>query len=107
MKILNSSIKTSQFEIPKLGLGTWQLENENCSNIVCKALYDTTPSALTLAWLMTKDGVAAIPKSSCVMHLKSNLDSLTLKIADEDIKTLDQLAKVNQRMIDPDFAPTW
>ncbi|MFB6222047.1 MAG: aldo/keto reductase [Haloarcula sp.] len=40
---------------------------------------------VTLAWLLSKDGVAAIPRTSDIDHLQDNFGGMDLELDDEDI----------------------
>lgn len=53
--------------------------------------YYATPQQLMLAWLLGKEEVVVIPKSSSIEHLKSNLDSQYIELTPEDMKLLDEL----------------
>jgi len=66
--------------------------------------YDSSAAQIALAWLLSKDNVAVIPKSAIRSHLRDNLRAWSLELAQEDIKRIDALPK-DQRVIDPEWAP--
>jgi len=50
---------------------------------------DTTPAAVALAWVLSREGIIAIPKSSNPVHLRENRKAVDLKLSAEQIATLD------------------
>ncbi len=65
------------------------------------ASYDTTPEAISLAWLEQRDGVVPIPKATGEDHLRANFDPPTLS-ADE-VARIDAIEE-RERLVDPDGA---
>jgi 2,5-diketo-D-gluconate reductase B len=62
---------------------------------VCEvaAKHDTTPEAVSLAWLRAK-GLAVVPKASSERHLRANLDAATsLSIDDADVAAIDAVER--------------
>lgn len=59
---------------------------------------------MSLAWLLSKDNVAVIPKSSGEAHQRENLAAADLDLDDEDVATIDSL-EYEERIIDPDHGP--
>ena len=51
--------------------------------------YQATPAQIALAFLLERDGVMAIPKSSNPRRIEENRDSVALDITDEDWTILD------------------
>ncbi|MDL2408846.1 aldo/keto reductase [Rhizobium calliandrae] len=51
--------------------------------------YQATPAQVALAFLLERDGVIAIPKTSNVQRVLENRDAVSLDITDEDWATLD------------------
>lgn len=51
--------------------------------------YQATPAEVALAFLLDRDGVIAIPKSSKVRRVEENRDAVSLDITEEDWATLD------------------
>ncbi|MDE2334991.1 MAG: aldo/keto reductase [Rhodospirillales bacterium] len=68
--------------------------------------HGATPEQVALAWLLTQDGVAAIPKAAKPENQRANLAALDLRLAPEDIAALDALPK-DRRRVNPSFAPAW
>jgi len=51
---------------------------------------DATPAQVALAWLLSQDGVVAIPKASNPAHVRENRAALELKLTKEDLTELDR-----------------
>ncbi|MEZ2219189.1 aldo/keto reductase [Rhizobium sp. RCC_161_2] len=51
--------------------------------------YQATPAQVALAFLLEREGVIAIPKSSNPQRVEENRDAVSLDISDEDWATLD------------------
>jgi 2,5-diketo-D-gluconate reductase B len=66
--------------------------------------HDADPAAITLAWLLSKPQVTAIPKTTSEEHLGSNLAALTIELTDDEIARIDLLDE-RRRLVDPDSAP--
>jgi 2,5-diketo-D-gluconate reductase B len=66
--------------------------------------HDANEAQVSLAWLMQKDNVAAIPKATGEDHIEDNYGALTLELDDEDIEKIDDIG-AKERQVDPDFAP--
>ena len=49
-----------------------------------------TPAQIALAWLLSRDGVVAIPKASNLEHLRENRAALDMKLSEEDLAELDR-----------------
>lgn len=81
------------------------LEDQQIQKIADK--HNAQVAQVVLAWQISKPGVVTIPKASSKEHLKSNLESLSLRLDPEDITSLDALSEANERIINPDFAPQW
>jgi 2,5-diketo-D-gluconate reductase B len=65
-----------------------------------------TPIQICLRWLTQQDGVAAIPKSSQVDHLRRNLEIFDFRLTEDEMAQIFGLAR-GSRYVDPDFAPAW
>lgn len=48
-----------------------------------------TPAQVALAWLLRRDGMIVIPKSSKKEHVRENFGALDLKLGDQDVADLD------------------
>ncbi|WP_368407740.1 aldo/keto reductase [Halorussus amylolyticus] len=66
--------------------------------------HDASPAQVSLAWLLQRDGVAAIPKATGEAHIRDNWGALELELDDEDVATIDALGE-GRREVDPDFGP--
>ncbi|GKZ14233.1 aldo/keto reductase [Haladaptatus sp. T7] len=66
--------------------------------------HETSEAQVSLAWLMSKDNVVAIPKATGEDHIEDNYDALTLELDDEDIEKIDNIER-EERQVDPDFGP--
>lgn len=64
--------------------------------------HDTTPAAVSLAWLLSHEGVAAIPRSSSLEHIEENLRARDLELDDEDVELIDSIDETH-RCEDPDW----
>lgn len=65
--------------------------------------HDASEPQVALAWLREK-GVTAIPKATSVEHIRDNWESLTLALSDDEITTIDSIAR-ETRKVNPDFGP--
>ncbi|MDY6818515.1 MAG: aldo/keto reductase [Halobacteriales archaeon] len=65
--------------------------------------HDATPAQVSLAWLMAKERVAAIPKASGD-HIRENYAARTLSLDADDIDRIDAIDR-RERIVDPDIAP--
>jgi len=54
------------------------------------ARYNATAAQIALAWVMTQDGVIAIPKASRQEHVRQNVAALDIKLTGEDLADLDR-----------------
>ncbi|ODR81840.1 aldehyde oxidoreductase [Haladaptatus sp. W1] len=66
--------------------------------------HETSEAQVSLAWLMQKDNVVAIPKATGEDHIEDNYGALTLELDDEDIEKIDDIER-EERQVDPDFGP--
>jgi len=66
--------------------------------------HDASEAQVSLAWIMSKDNVVAIPKATGEDHIEDNYGALTLELDDEDIEKIDDIG-TKERQVDPDFAP--
>lgn len=51
--------------------------------------HQVSPAQIALAWVMRTDDVIAIPKASSAQHVLDNVQSLNIKLTDEDFRFLD------------------
>ncbi len=66
--------------------------------------HDTDPAAISIAWLLSKPHVTAIPKTTSNEHLASNFAALDIELTDDEIARIDGLDE-GRRLVDPDSAP--
>jgi 2,5-diketo-D-gluconate reductase B len=66
--------------------------------------HDATPAQVSLAWVLSHDNVAAVPKASSREHMEQNLAAADLELDDEDIDLIDAIDR-RHREIDPDRGP--
>ncbi|MFH1804602.1 MAG: aldo/keto reductase [Pseudomonadota bacterium] len=69
--------------------------------------YGKSPAQITLRWLLQQDSVMAIPKSGSPKNAKANFDIFDFELIPDDMAKIHKLARVDGRLIDPDFAPAW
>jgi 2,5-diketo-D-gluconate reductase B len=70
------------------------------------AKHGATPGQVAVAYLLTKPGVAAIPKAAGSARQQENLRSADLRLDAEDLEALTALPK-DKRMVNPGCAPDW
>ncbi len=58
--------------------------------------HDTSPPVVSLAWLLSHDGVVAIPRSSSIDHIRENLAARDLELDDEDIERIDAIDETHR-----------
>ncbi|WP_313694056.1 aldo/keto reductase [Halorarum halobium] len=66
--------------------------------------HDASPAQVSLAWLLSKDEIAAIPKATGGAHIRENLAATDLELDDEDVATIDALDE-RRRIVDFEEAP--
>jgi 2,5-diketo-D-gluconate reductase B len=66
--------------------------------------HDVSPAQVSLAWLMQKDKVVAIPKATGEDHIRDNFEALDLELNNEDVEKIEGVERRDRR-VDPDFAP--
>ena len=52
--------------------------------------HGATPAQAALAWLMQREGVFVIPKSSSIAHVRENFGALKIQLTKEDLAELDR-----------------
>ena len=55
--------------------------------------HDITPTQASLAWVLSKESVVAIPKASSQEHLEANLDVTGVKLSAKEIQRIDNLER--------------
>jgi diketogulonate reductase-like aldo/keto reductase len=66
--------------------------------------HDATPAQVSIAWLRSKENVAAIPKATSESHIRENLAATELELDAEDVATIDAIEDRN-RIVAFDDAP--
>ncbi len=66
--------------------------------------YDTTPAQVSLAWLLSKENVVPIPKSTSEAHIRENYEARQLQLGEQAIERIDSLDRT-KRMVDFPAAP--
>lgn len=61
-----------------------------------------TPAQISLAWLLSKSNVVAIPSSTNDDHLRANLESSTIELNTSDIQQINRIEK-RERIIELDY----
>lgn len=64
--------------------------------------HDTTPAAVSLAWLLSKEAVVAIPRSSSIDHIEENLAAREIELDAKDVERIDAIDRTH-RCEDPDW----
>lgn len=64
--------------------------------------HDTTAAVVSLAWLLSRDGVIPIPRSSSEDHIRANLAAQNLELDREDIERIESIDETH-RCEDPDW----
>lgn len=64
--------------------------------------HGTSAAAVSLAWLLAKDGVVPIPRSSNVAHARANLDAHAIELDREDLDRIESI-DTTVRCEDPDW----
>jgi len=65
---------------------------------------DATPAQVALAWLLSKESVAVIPKSTSEAHIRENLSARELTLSPDEIERIDDIDR-RERQVDFDAAP--
>jgi 2,5-diketo-D-gluconate reductase B len=68
--------------------------------------YGKTASQVALNWLVTQDGVAAIPKASSEAHCRANLEVFDFDLGARERAEIAKLAN-NSRVWLPSWGPSW
>jgi diketogulonate reductase-like aldo/keto reductase len=63
------------------------------------AKHDATPAQVSLAWLLSKERVAPIPKAASVDHMSENWAARDLDLDPEDVERIDAVDR-NERVVD-------
>ncbi|GGN84731.1 MULTISPECIES: aldo/keto reductase [Haloarcula] len=55
--------------------------------------HDTSPAAVSIAWVTSHDNVVAIPKASSRAHLAANLTAADLELDSDDVERIDAIER--------------
>lgn len=66
--------------------------------------HNATPAQVSIAWSLSKENVAVIPKASSEEHMRDNLTARDLELDTDDIERIESIER-EYRVIDPDHAP--
>ena len=86
-------------------LGRGKLFSDPTVRAIASA-HDVHPAQVAIAWLLSFDHVAVIPKATGRAHIESNFQARSLRLTQDELVAMDALPK-NDRQVDPGFAPTW
>ncbi|UPV73352.1 aldo/keto reductase [Halorussus limi] len=65
---------------------------------------DATPAQVSLAWLLSKENVAVIPKASSEAHVRENFEARKLDLTDDEVARIDAIER-EARQVDFEAAP--
>ncbi|MFW5939749.1 MAG: aldo/keto reductase [Halolamina sp.] len=68
------------------------------------AKHDASPAQVSLAWLLSKENVVAIPKATGEAHIRDNWGARDLDLDEEDLAAIDGIEE-RRRIVDFDAAP--
>jgi 2,5-diketo-D-gluconate reductase B len=68
--------------------------------------YNKDEVQITLRWLIQQFNVIAIPRTSKISHIKSNIDIFDFELTDKEMNEIANLAS-GKRLVDPEFSPEW
>ncbi len=66
--------------------------------------HDATPAQVSLAWLLAKENVVAIPKAANPDHIRENYGALDVTLDEEDVSRIDGVTETH-RIVDFPSAP--
>lgn len=70
--------------------------------------HGTSAAAIAVAWLLSKPGVIALPKTAKAERLAGNLAAAEINLSAAEIARIDALARPDGRIVSPDtLAPAW
>lgn len=69
--------------------------------------YGKSPIQITLRWLVAQSNVIAIPRTSKISRVSSNIDIFDFELTAAESKAIDALGHVRRRLVNLDIAPDW
>lgn len=70
------------------------------------ASHGKSAAQVTLRWLISQPGIAAIPKALSAPHAQENIDLFDFALSGKECNRIKRLAR-GERLIRPDFEPAW
>lgn len=64
--------------------------------------HQSDPYSVSLAWLLQKDGVVPIPRSSTIAHIEQNFAARELELDEEDVEKIESIEQT-KRLEDPNW----
>jgi 2,5-diketo-D-gluconate reductase B len=58
--------------------------------------HDTSPAAVSIAWVLAHENVVTIPKASSREHLEANWAARDLELDAEDVERIDAIGTENE-----------
>ena len=58
--------------------------------------HDVSEAVVSLAWLLSKEDVAAIPRTGAPSHLRENLEAINVELDPEDIERIDAIERTHR-----------
>ncbi|MEW5826085.1 MAG: aldo/keto reductase [Candidatus Bipolaricaulota bacterium] len=104
-KVIAAARKHDAFVMAYAPLGIGKVHDDPVLTSI-GAKYGKSAAQVTLRWFLQQPGVGAIPKSSSREHSEKNFAIFDFSLSAEDMKSIHALAR-GERMIQPDFEPTW
>ncbi|MBK9981932.1 MAG: aldo/keto reductase [Saprospiraceae bacterium] len=69
--------------------------------------YNRTPAQIVLRWMMQKESILAIPRSSNMHRLQENLNVFDFELVKEDVEDIDAWRLENHRMVGAQNGAKW
>ncbi|MCL7416540.1 MAG: aldo/keto reductase, partial [Halalkalicoccus sp.] len=66
--------------------------------------HGTSEAGISLAWLLSKENVAVVPRSMSAAHIRENFAARDLELTEEEIERIDGIER-EHRLIDREYAP--
>lgn len=64
--------------------------------------HGVSPASVSLAWLLSKEGIVPIPRSSSKEHIQANYGALDISLTDDELDRIDAIESVH-RCEDPEW----
>lgn len=86
-------------------IGTGRVLQDETLNEIAGA-HGKGPAQVALRWLLLRERVCVLPRSTDHGHRVENLD-LSFELTEEERRRIDALSEPGERFFDPSFAPDW